>query len=484
MAGWDLHLELDGSDGLPVFLQIARGIAAAISRGALAPGARLPGTRRLAETLGVHRNTAVAAYDELAAQGWIEAARGSGTFVSAEFPDRLPATGARGGVPAQPAFALPRSTAPQLDGGHRGGLALSRGVPDVRLVPTAAIARAYRRAARRAGRFGYGDPAGEPELRAAIADMLNRARGLAASPGDVLITRGSQMAIALAARAVISPGDVVAVEALGYRPAWDALRAAGAALRPIPVDRRGLDVDRLAALCQRRRVRAVYLTPHHQYPTLAVLSPGRRLELLNLARQHRFAVLEDDYDNEYHYSGRPILPLAARDVAGSVVYVGTLSKILAPAIRVGFAVAPAPVLERMIAHRAALDSCGDRLVETAIAELLDEGEIQRHVRRMRRVYLERREILCDALARALGGVVEVECPPGGMALWARVDPAIDVEAWAAATAERGVWFETARSFAFDRRPRQALRLGFASLTPAELRRGVSAMSAGLELLSR
>lgn len=462
-----------------MFLQIARQIAAAVRRGRLAPGSRLPGTRRLAAALGVHRNTCVAAYDELAAQGWIDAARGRGSFISTELPDPLPATAARPGVPARAGYALGDPPPPVRRRARRNLLPMSDGVPDVRLVPAAAIARAYRRATRRPGLLGYADPRGSPGLRAAVAEMLNRARGLAAGPDDVMITRGSQMAIALAARAVIRPGDVVAVESLGYRPAWAALRAAGAALRAIPVDRDGLDVDRLAALCERERVRAIYLTPHHQYPTLAVLTPGRRLELCALARRHRFAVLEDDYDNEYHYSGRPVLPLASADSAGSVIYIGTLSKVLAPAVRIGFAVAPTPVLDRMVAHRAAVDGCGDPLIEAAIAELFEDGELGRHVRRMRRIYLARREVLLGAIAQRLGGAIEVECPAGGMALWAQVDPAIDVDRWSARAAARGVGFEPGRRYAFDGRARAALRLGFAASTESELRRGIRTMAESL-----
>jgi GntR family transcriptional regulator/MocR family aminotransferase len=174
-----------------------------------------------------------------------------------------------------------------------------------------------------------------------------------------------------------------------------------------------------------------------------------------------------------------VLPLASADAAGSVVYIGTLSKILAPAVRIGYAVAPPPVLERMVGHRAALDGCGDSVTEAAIAELFEDGEIQRHVRRMRRVYLERRELLLGEIERRLGGALEVACPAGGMALWADVDPAIDVDRWAERTAEAGVIFEPGRRYAFDGRARSALRLGFAACSSAEMRRGVKAMAAAL-----
>src|SRR5207244_1344963 len=159
------------------------------------------------------------------------------------------------------------------------------------------------------------------------------------------------MALDLAARALIRPGDAVAVEAYGYRPAWEALRLAGAELIPLPVDDHGMRIDALRALVSARRVRAVYVTPHHQYPTTALLAPGRRIELLEIARTERIAVLEDDYDHEFHYEGRPVLPLASADPGGVVVYIGTLSKLLAPGLRLGFAVAPRAMIERMAALR-------------------------------------------------------------------------------------------------------------------------------------
>ncbi len=346
--------------------------------------------------------------------------------------------------------------------------------------PVAELSRAYRRALRRAGAElpGYGDPHGEPRLRAAIAALLADVRGLAATPRSVLITRGSQMAIDLCAKVLLSPGDLVAVEALGYQPAWAALRSTGARLTPLPVDESGLRVDALAALLRRERVRALYLTPHHQYPTTVVLAPGRRMELLRLAAEHHVAVIEDDYDNEFHYTGRPVLPLASADRAGVVLYIGTLSKILAPGLRIGFLVAPEPFIERAAAVRVTIDRQGDRAVEHAVAELLEDGDVQRHARRMRSVYASRRDALAEALTRHLGDAVSFDLPPGGMAFWVEVAAGIDVEAWSERARPR-VHFSTAKRFTFDGRPRSFLRLGFASLTEPEIAEAVKRMKRAL-----
>jgi GntR family transcriptional regulator/MocR family aminotransferase len=356
----------------------------------------------------------------------------------------------------------------------RGTYTLYGGYPDLSLVPRAAIARAYRRAllARGGDALGYGDPRGEPALREGLAAMLRSLRGLSVDADRLVVTRGSQMALDLSARAILAPGDVVAVESWGYRPAWEALALAGAQLRPLPVDRDGLDVAALAELCAREPVRAVYVTPHHQYPTTVTLSAARRIALLDLARRERLAIFEDDYDHEFHYEGRPVLPLASADAAGSVIYLGTLSKILAPALRVGFVAATPDVVRRVAELRTFGDRQGDTVLERALAELLDDGEVQRHARRMRRIYRERRDVLVGALREHLGDAVRFAVPNGGIALWCRAADGADVDAWAARAGRAGVRVQTAKRFAFDGRARPFLRLGFAPHDPRGLREAI------------
>ena len=310
--------------------------------------------------------------------------------------------------------------------------------------------------------------------------MLSSTRGLAAGADDVCITRGSQMAIALLARTLLAPGDVVAVEEFGYRPAVETFRAQGAKVVPLPLDRQGLKLEPLERLARAGGLRAVHVSPHHQFPTTVTLSAARRLRLLELARTYRFAILEEDNDHEFHYDGRPILPLAAADREGVVAYVGTFSKVLAPALRVGYVVAPRPLLERLVAHRLHIDVHGDRVLEHALAELIEEGEVQRHIRRVRRVYAARRDVLVQALRARLGGALEFDVPAGGIGLWTRVVDGIDVEAWSARAREHGAVFVTARSLAVDGKPRPFARLGFAALDPAEIEEGVRRLAAALD----
>jgi GntR family transcriptional regulator/MocR family aminotransferase len=484
-SAWEPGIDVDRDSSIPPFLQIARSLAGDIQRGRLRPGDRLPGSRRLAQNLKVHRNTVLAALAELTAEGWIETVPKRGTYVARAivnpsgrpFSRRLQL---RAHVPANLPFTLPEGPAafrpPNLP---PGTLNLSNGAPDVRLVPARALGRAYRRvlALRGPELLAYSEPEGHAGLRAALASMLTSTRGLTAGPGDVLVTRGSQMALTLSARALLRPGDTIAVEEFGYRPAWEAFRAAGATVVPVAVDHDGIDVGALERLASRTPIRAVYVTPHHQYPTTVSLKAARRLALLALARAARIAIIEDDYDHEFHYDGRPVLPLASADPAGVVVYIGTLSKVFAPGVRIGYIVAPPPVLRSAGAIRSLLDIQGDPATEAAVAALIEDGELQRHVARARRVYANRREVLAKSLRRAFGDGVEFSLPAGGMALWVRMRMPVDVEEWARRCVRHGVSWYTGRRYAFDGKPRPFARFSFAWLNERELPEAVKRMAA-------
>jgi len=473
---WTLSLAVEEGAGTPLFRQISRAIVAAIRRGRLRPGARLPGTRSLARTLLVNRNTVLAAYEELAGEGWTESSRASGTFVSRALPAIKTPAGARAGKRGESAVRAGFELRPLPDLGelvatpNPHAIQLSGGVPDVRLAPRLQLARAFRRVLNRHADdvLSYGHRHGHPRLRRALAAMLAATRGLATAPDDLVVTSGSQMALDLVSRSLLQPGDVVAVEQLGYRPAWLAFQQHGAKLIPVPVDASGLDLDALANLATRVPIRAVYVTPHHQFPTTATLAAGRRIALLELARRQRFAVIEDDYDHEFHYDGRPVLPLASTDRAGVVVYVGSLAKILAPGVRLGYVVAPRPLLERVATHRFLVDRQGDHALECAVAELLEDGDAQRHARRARRIYQSRRDFLARALHKELGDSLTFSVPAGGIAVWATAAVDVDVDAWAARALQRELVVHTAKRFAFDGRPGPHLRLSFAALDEAEL----------------
>jgi GntR family transcriptional regulator/MocR family aminotransferase len=483
MAQWEFAFEVDRSRGMSFVRQIARALTAEIQRGRLRPGDRLPGSRTLARALQVHRQTVVAAIDELVAEGWLVSKRASGVFVASlpEPRSKRPAqsAGIRRRSSSQFALSVSPSPAPELPRVVPTGTILMSGTrPDVRLVPADLIGRTYRSMLRRFGPalVSYSDPAGLLRLREALAAMLSATRGLAVDPSSVLVTRGSQMALALAARALIRPGDAIAVEAPGYRPAWEAFRIAGAEIVPVRVDEHGMDVEALQQVIARRSIRAVYVTPHHQYPTTVTLTAPRRLALLQLAAQERFAIIEDDYDHEFHYSGRPVLPIASADAAGLVIYIGTLSKVLAPGLRLGFIVAPGDLIERLVAYRSFVDLQGDPVLECAVAELFEDGLIQRHVRKMRRIYRARLDTLAAALRTELDGFLTFREPSGGTAIWVRTRDARTMTRWAHAAQDAGVAFDAGAAFMVNGTAASTARLGFACLNEHELREAANRLA--------
>ncbi len=488
----DIVFRLESSKR-PLAVRIAHAISRDIRSGRLRPGERLPGSRSLAEHLNVHRNTVLAAYRELQSEGWIDSRAGHSTYVCEQLPSsvyprrsRTPRSGFddRVGYPVPPRPRTRTQTTFHLQGLINPNLInpslinLSDATPDVRLLPTAALGRAYRRAMRSRGSalLGYGDPQGHPKLRQELARFLSSTRGLVVSPANVLVTRGSQMALSLVAKLLLGQHDVVAVEAFGYPPAWDSLSGQGATLVPVSIDQDGLNVEQLEQMAASQSLRAVYLTPHHQYPTMATLGAARRLRLLDLARRKKIIVIEDDYDHEFHYDGRPVWPLASTDEHGVVLYVGTLSKVLAPGIRVGYLVAPRSIIERATELRLSIDRQGDLATEYAVAELLEDGEVQRHIHRMRRIYRARRDALLEALACHLSDAITAPCPPGGMALWARTHSDVDVNAWAARAAQQDIIVHVAQQFSFSKRRAPYLRLGFASRTETELNDAIARLA--------
>lgn len=464
-------LEIEVRPGIhePVFLAVARTIVQEIERGRLKPGDPLPGTRALSRSLKLNRNTVDSAYHELVMQGWLVTEPSRGTFVATDLPDIV--------VQSQP-LRKAENTPTTMPVRERIVLRLSDGSPDVRLMPAAALAQAFRRALSsvsfKSGEL-YGDPRGSGKLREALSSYLCNERGLTATESEILVTRGSQMALFLAAAAIADPGSLIAVERPGYPLAWSAFRAAGTEVIGVPVDAGGIDVDALEKIASSNgRLRAVYVTPHHQYPTTVTMGVARRLRLLDVARRFGLVIIEDDYDSEYRFDGRPILPLAAR--AGSdlpIIYIGSLSKLLAPGIRLGYAVAPPQILMRMADRREALDRQGDFPLEHALADLIEDSTIKRHARKARRVYHARRDLMANLLQERFSQDARFTLPAGGLAVWLRLNEGLSAETWASNAAKLGLSVMPGISFDLETvKPAEAFRLGFASLDEQELRRAL------------
>lgn len=482
MARWQTKFAVNHESNLAVFSQIAKAISDDIRRQRLKAGSPLPSSRKLAQDLGVHRNTVIAAYNELAAEGWIETRPAQGTFVSRELPERYPTPPKVGVSRASPHYALPPLAHAHRRSPPRGVLNLSGGMPDPRLLPTELLGRAMRRMLKLHGPklMNYGDAQGYLPLREQMAEMLAATRGIAVTADEIMVTRGSQMGIYLVAEVLLRAGDRIAVEALGYGPAWDALKSTNAGLIGIELDSRGIKTRHLLRRMEEDEgVRAVYLTPHHQYPTTVALSAARRIRLLQLAKQGRMAIIEDDYDHEFHYEGRPVLPLASSDQGASVIYIGTLSKVVAPGLRLGYIAAPAAIIRRLKAARMRIDRQGDLASEAAIAELLEDGEIQRHANRMRRIYKGRRDHLVELLRREFANALEFTTPAGGLAIWAKVAADIDLVRWQQRSEERGVYFSIGKDFSLGRSAPQAVRIGFAAYSESDTKRAIGLIKRSL-----
>ncbi len=471
---WKISLaeRVDRRRSIPVYQQIVQALIHDIQRGRLLPGTFLPSSRELAATLGVNRKTIVIAYDDLIAQGWLASDGTRGTIVSSSLPDLAPRPAPI--LQPDPDASTPefkiRPAADPLPGFVESTpLTFDDGAPDARLFSPDVLSRAYRTALQQAVRgnlLGYGDPRGSPILRGTIANMLMTHRGLVANADNICITRGSQMAIFLAARILARPGETVLVEALSYAPAWQAFRAAGATVVGAKLDDDGLDVADVERLCRKHKVRALYLTPHHQFPTTVALTPQRRLRLLDLASQFGFAIIEDDYDHEFHFEQQPLLPMASY-APRRTVYIGSMSKLLLPGLRIGY-VAAAPDVIRMMANETVIvDRQGNAPTELAVAELIESGELHRHARKALQVYLKRRNVFAELLRKNFDGLIDFKVPDGGLAFWLTFrDPAV-LDAIESGMPRGTVRFLPSRSFAIAPFDQRGLRLGYASLNAEE-----------------
>jgi GntR family transcriptional regulator/MocR family aminotransferase len=491
---WELVFKFERVAHVALHLQIAEAIVDEIRRGRLVHGTAMPGTRVLADTLDVNRKTVTLAYDELKAQGWISSQARRGTFVSADVPRRvLPEEATRDGtrfrIASEAAVANGRDayagayagasgTDGKADAGAEGprwrrpiAREWAEGDPDTRLIPFAVLSRAFHRTIvtmTRANQLGYGDARGAPALRTAISAMLRMERGLDIGADHVCMVRGSQMGIFLAARLLVRPGDCVVFESLSYPPARAAFASCGAQVLDVAHDEQGPILDALEALCRRHRVRALFVTPHHQFPTTVTMTVARRAGLLALADRFDFSIVEDDYDHEFHFEEGAPLPMANMDRAGRVLYVGSLSKVLAPGLRLGYLIASPEIVERCADEIMLIDRQGNALTELAVADMMSAGEVRRHILRAQRVYRTRRDHAVTAVRTHFGDDVDFNIPAGGLALWVRLHPRTDIDVFEHAARKQGVRLLAGRLFTDGGHAVPAFRLGYGSLDEAEL----------------
>jgi GntR family transcriptional regulator/MocR family aminotransferase len=467
LGSWDLAIALDRSKPEPLYLQLVKAIEVGIRHGRFKPGDALPGTRALAELLGVNRNTSLAAYKELEAEGWIEVNPDRGTFVAQTLPFVLDGPA---GISAQDSASWKRAT-PRSEPFFQPGapavesFQLIPDTTDLRLAPTDAIHRAYGRVLKlhpeRLLQPGW-DPRGLLDLRHSVSKMLRDMRGLAVEAGNLLLTRGLMSTLNLVARVLFAPGDAVAVENPGWFRVAEAFRSAGARLFAVPVDAHGLNVEALEALLILEPIRLLYLSASPQHPTQVTLDPARRKRLLELSRVHGFRILEGDPGLGFHREKNPSLPLASEDLHGRVLYFSSFEQILAPGLQVGFLAGEAGLIKALAQQRQLVDWPGNLVQEATIEETLRDGEVVRHLRRIRKLTDERRDTMVDRLLLHLHPAISVRNPKEGLSLWIRVAEEVPMEAWTERCLAHGVVFYPGGLYDLQRQNLPFISLGFAA----------------------
>ena len=467
MYPWKSSIKIDRTQKRAQYLQIADSIINEVSRSRIQTGSRLPGSRELSVLLGVNRKTVQLSYDELLAQGWIEVRPSKGTFVK----ESLPITNPKG------LRAEPKKVRPEKAEHVRTKIigSINDGTPDYRIAPLDTLYKYCRTVTK--GLIGKsvleGDHSlGEITLRTILTKYLQETRAISCNTENVMITRGSQMAIHLAFSQILKKGGQVLVGELNYQTANETIEHVGGECIKVTVNNHGLSIEHIRSILSKKKydIKALYISPHHHYPSTVTMPIEHRLKLLELANEHDFIIVEDDYDYDYHYQRSPILPIASIDQREKVIYLGSFSKMLSSSIRIGYMLAPEEFLKKCKEERMLLDRRGDPIIERALAEMIKHGEIQRHLKKAVKLYHERRDLMVSLLTKELKDEIDFQVPEGGMSIWVRFRN-IEVKELInkARTIGLGLYLDTYSE-------RKSCRLGFASMNEEEMTRNIKLLS--------
>jgi GntR family transcriptional regulator/MocR family aminotransferase len=477
MQQTDFPIQLDRSCRDSLQRQLTEQLRRAILDGRLGAGMRLPSTRSLSATVGVSRNVALAAYDELFAEGYVEGRHGSGTYVAGDLPS-LP----RPSIPAptgSPRWLRPLPEVPRPEPRLEGAIEFRVGRPHTNQLPGDVWRRVWNDMSGQLPPSDYGDPAGDPTLRTAVAGYLRRSRGVACGPDDVIITAGAIQALDLLVRSTTVAGDLVAFEEPGYPLARTVIQSRGVRFVPIAVDDDGMQVDHLPTGDDAPIF--VYVTPSHQYPLGARMPVTRRVALIEWAQANDALVVEDDYDSEFRFDAPPLPAMAGLDETGRVAYIGTFSKMLSPALRVGYLVASPPLRERVAHYKRLTDYHTPWPVQRALATFITGGHLERHVRRMRRHYGEKRTALAESLA-PIHEIARLRGLEAGLHAYLELDPRIEPDLVAQRAMERGVVVSTLAGYYIGDIAHNGLLLGYGGLSIEEIQTGATVLANVLSAL--
>ncbi len=476
MFPYKTSILLDRSSNQSLYLQLSKQIIELIKENRLPSKTKLPGSRTLSELLGVHRKTIVACYDELTLQGWIESIPKKGTFVHNSLPELeqqklSDETKKEFKLTAGFKFYKNEVLKNTLTSNLENFTSINDGVSDGRLTPINEIARIYRRITSRREAYmhlSYGSTFGNDKLRSVLVEYLNKTRGLHISKDNILITRGSQNGIYLTTQLLLKESDTVIVGTTNYIAADLTFQNQKANLVRVHVDENGLDTCQIEAICKKQQIKAVYVTSHHHHPTTVTLSAERRIHLLNLAKKYCFAIIEDDYDYDFNYKHSPILPLASHDTNGNVIYIGSVCKTVAPVFRIGYLIASKEFVNEAANLRRIVDRQGDALLELTFAEFIENGDLDRHIKKILKVYKVRRDLICRLLMEELPDCFEFEIPKGGMAIWLKLRKDISWDAVSKIALENELVIGDWSRYDPQKTKHNAIRLGFATYNEEEI----------------
>ncbi|MDF2831661.1 PLP-dependent aminotransferase family protein [Chryseobacterium indoltheticum] len=484
---YESFILINRSSEISIYMQISNQLINAIQRGFLPFGIKLPGTRALSIILNVHRNTIVAAYEELFAQGWVESLPNKGTFVigkNQEKPFQIKDFEKNNleHYPKSTGFSFKTSNI--LDNPFEYSnceYIFNDGVPDIRLTQIDHHSRIYSSILKRkAHKIGQYNQDGSEFFKKNLSQFLNLSRGLPISKNNLLITRSTEMSIYIVSEILLSEGDIVLVGKLSYFSVNMIFQKAGVKIQPISIDDEGINVEEVREACKKQKIRMLYLTPHHHYPTTVTLSAKRRLELLNLANEYGFIILEDDYDYDFHYDKSPILPLASADTNGMVIYIGSFGKSLVPGFRTGFIVAPENLMIEMRKYLGIIDRQGDVLMEHVLGEMIAEGEINRYLKKSLKIYQERRDYFVSLSEQNLGEYIDFQKPSGGLAVWMKWKIPVNLMQLSRNCAQNNLFIP--KTLLYQNKNLTAMRLGFGNLNLYEMDKSIKILSENIKLL--
>ncbi len=491
MLPYKTIIKLDRKAKSPLYLQICKRFIDLIMEGTLKAGKKLPGARVLSQLLNVNRQTVNNAFEELEAQGWLEIVPNKGSFINEKLPvidtnkiaksEFAPCTKSPLDLPNK----FPFLEDPTQNSKSNYKNIIDAGYPDLRLSPIKELTQttnALLKSKRHLSLLKYSNNfSGDPKLKEVLVKELKDSRGINCKMENIFISRGSLMAFYLIFKLLLTKGDAVVVGNISFNVGNNIIKLNDGKLIPVKMDEHGMDVDAIAEICKKQKIKAVFIMPHHHNPTTTTLCAERRMSLLHYARKYNFAIIEDDYDYDFHYDSSPVLPMAACNQSGHVIYVGSLSKIFAPGIRLGYVVASKDVIDK-ISNLSRFMSChGNHNLERAMAILYEDGHMNRYLKKTVKEYKLRRDFFSKTLRTSLAKAAEFETPKGGFAAWVKFKKKYDLVKIREQCMQEGLMIPKPAFYNKEGKLINAIRMGFASTNNKEITKNIKILKSVMNI---